>query len=139
MSSAGYFKSHCCKQCGPRSDCSSRSSLIWVHTVCLYAKCKTIQAIQEREQRIPPEWDLNSKPVDHQATPKPTTSPVPLGSVKLKMKMQIIQQKKKKKTQQKHAHVLFPTYPIKKEKSPASTDDMHADVNNYSKVTGQKV
>ena len=36
------------KQCGPRSDCSSRSSLIWVHTVCLYAKiglkvCKNIQ------------------------------------------------------------------------------------------------
>ena len=40
LSSAGYFKSHCCKQCGPRSDCSFRSSLIWVHTVCLYAKCK---------------------------------------------------------------------------------------------------
>ena len=37
---AGYFKSHCCKQCGPRSDCSFRSSLIWIHTVCLYAKCK---------------------------------------------------------------------------------------------------
>ena len=33
-------QSHCCKQCGPRSDCSFRSSLIWVHTVCLYAKCK---------------------------------------------------------------------------------------------------
>ena len=40
LSSVGYFKSHCCKQCGPRSDCSFRSSLIWVHTVCLYAKCK---------------------------------------------------------------------------------------------------
>ena len=40
LSSAGYFKSHCCKQCGPRSDCTFRSSLIWVHTVCLYAKCK---------------------------------------------------------------------------------------------------
>ena len=40
LSSAGYFKSHCCKQCGPRSDCSFRSSLIWVHTVCVYAKCK---------------------------------------------------------------------------------------------------
>ena len=39
LSSAGYFKSHCCKQCGPRSDCSFRSSLIWVHTV-FYAKCK---------------------------------------------------------------------------------------------------
>ena len=38
MSSACDFKSHFCKQCGPRSDCSSRSSLIWVNTVCLYAK-----------------------------------------------------------------------------------------------------
>ena len=25
---------HTDKHCGPRSDCSSRSSLIWVHTVC---------------------------------------------------------------------------------------------------------
>ena len=25
---------HTGKQCGPRSDCSFRSSLIWVHTVC---------------------------------------------------------------------------------------------------------
>ena len=33
-----YIKSHYCKQDGPRSDCSSRSSLIWVHTVCLYAR-----------------------------------------------------------------------------------------------------
>ena len=24
------------KQCGPRSDCSYRSSLIWVHPVCFY-------------------------------------------------------------------------------------------------------
>ena len=24
------------KQCGPRSDCSHRSSLIWVHPVCFY-------------------------------------------------------------------------------------------------------
>ena len=24
------------KQCGPRSDCSYRSSLIWVHAVCFY-------------------------------------------------------------------------------------------------------
>ena len=32
------FKSHFRKQCGPRSDCSFRSSLIWVHTVCRYAK-----------------------------------------------------------------------------------------------------
>ena len=38
LSSACDFRSHFCKQCGPRSDCSSRSSLIWVHTVCLYAK-----------------------------------------------------------------------------------------------------
>ena len=28
------------KQCGPRSDCSCRSSLIWVHNVCLYAFVK---------------------------------------------------------------------------------------------------
>ena len=26
------------KQCGPRSDCSYRSSLIWVHPVCFYTK-----------------------------------------------------------------------------------------------------
>ena len=38
LSSACDFKSHDCKQCGPRSDCSSGSSLIRVHTVCLYAK-----------------------------------------------------------------------------------------------------
>ena len=38
LSSACDFKSYFCKQCGPRSDCSSRSSLIRVHTVCLYAK-----------------------------------------------------------------------------------------------------
>ena len=24
------------KQCGPRSDCSYRSSLFWIHTVCFY-------------------------------------------------------------------------------------------------------
>ena len=36
--SAEYFKSYCCKRCGPRSDCFSRSSLMWVRTVCLYAK-----------------------------------------------------------------------------------------------------
>ena len=36
--SACDFKSHFCKQCGPRSDCSSRSSLICVYIVCLYAK-----------------------------------------------------------------------------------------------------
>ena len=38
LSSACDFKSHFCKQCGPRSDCSFRNSLIWVHTVCRYAK-----------------------------------------------------------------------------------------------------
>ena len=38
LSSACDFKSHFCKQCGPRSDCSFRNSLIWVHTVCWYAK-----------------------------------------------------------------------------------------------------
>ena len=37
LSSAGYFKSHCCKQCGSRSDCSSRN-LIWVHPVCQNTK-----------------------------------------------------------------------------------------------------
>ena len=26
------------KQCGPRSDCSFRSSLFWVHAVCFYTK-----------------------------------------------------------------------------------------------------
>ena len=46
LSSAGYFKSHFCKQCGPRSDCSFRSSLIWVHTVCLYAKIG-LKSLQE--------------------------------------------------------------------------------------------
>ena len=34
LSSACDFKSHFCKLCGPRS----RSTLIRVHTVCLYAK-----------------------------------------------------------------------------------------------------
>ena len=34
LSSACDFKSHICKQCGSKSDCSFRSSLIWVHTVC---------------------------------------------------------------------------------------------------------
>ena len=38
LSSACDFESHFCKQCGPRSDCSFRSSLIWVHTVCRYTK-----------------------------------------------------------------------------------------------------
>ena len=38
LSSTCNFKSHFCKQCGPRSDCSLRSSLIRVHTLCLYAK-----------------------------------------------------------------------------------------------------
>ena len=32
------IKCFCSKQCGPRSDCSTRSSLIWVHMVCLYTK-----------------------------------------------------------------------------------------------------
>ena len=30
------LRSLCGKQCGPRSDCSYRSSLFWVHTVCFY-------------------------------------------------------------------------------------------------------
>ena len=33
QTSQSYFL-HTGKQCGPRSDCSFRSSLIWVHTVC---------------------------------------------------------------------------------------------------------
>ena len=50
--SAGYFKSHCCKQCGPRSDCSfRRSSLIWAHTVCLYAKCKFEKFARRRHKQ----------------------------------------------------------------------------------------
>ena len=51
LSSAGYFKSHFCKQCGPRSDCSFRSSLIWVHTVCLYAKCKFEKFVRRCSRR----------------------------------------------------------------------------------------
>ena len=31
------FRSIYGKQCGPRSDCSYRSSLFWVHAVCFYA------------------------------------------------------------------------------------------------------
>ena len=46
LSSACSFKSHFCKQCGPRSDCSFRSSLIRVHTVCLYAKIG-LKSLQE--------------------------------------------------------------------------------------------
>ena len=46
LSSACDFKSHFCKQCGPRSDCSFRSSLIWVHTFwlkkCLIWNCGDI-------------------------------------------------------------------------------------------------
>ena len=30
------LRSLCGKQCGPRSDCSYRSSLFWVHAVCFY-------------------------------------------------------------------------------------------------------
>ena len=46
LSSTCDFKSHFCKQCGPRSDCSCRSSLIRVHTVCLYAKIG-LKSLQE--------------------------------------------------------------------------------------------
>ena len=46
LSSACDFKSHFCKQCGPRSDCSFRSNLIWVHTVCRYAKIG-LKSLQE--------------------------------------------------------------------------------------------
>ena len=44
LSSACDFKSHFCKQCGPSVD--SRSSLIRVHTVCLYAKIG-LKSLQE--------------------------------------------------------------------------------------------
>ena len=46
LSSACDLKSHFCKQSGPRSDCSFRSSLIRVHTVCLYAKTG-LKSLQE--------------------------------------------------------------------------------------------
>ena len=43
LSSLVHLKHLCSKQCGPRSDCSFRSSLIRVHTVCLYAKISPSQ------------------------------------------------------------------------------------------------
>ena len=43
LSPACDFKSHFCKQCGLRSDCSCR---IRVHTVCLYAKID-LKSLQE--------------------------------------------------------------------------------------------
>ena len=43
---ACHFKSCVCKQCGPTSDCSSRSSLIRAHAVCLYAKIG-LKSLQE--------------------------------------------------------------------------------------------
>ena len=46
LSSTCDFKSHFCKQWGPRSDCSSRSSLIRVYTVCMYAKIG-LKSLQE--------------------------------------------------------------------------------------------
>ena len=46
LSSACDFKCHFCKQCRPRTDCSSRSSLIRVHTVCLYVKIG-LKSLQE--------------------------------------------------------------------------------------------
>ena len=36
FSSAKMLRSLYGKPCGPRSDCSYRSSLFWVHTVCFY-------------------------------------------------------------------------------------------------------
>ena len=42
LSSACDFKSHFCKQCGPRSDCSIRL----LHNVCLYAKLG-LKSLQE--------------------------------------------------------------------------------------------
>ena len=46
LSTACDFKSHFCKVCGPRSDCSSKSSLIRVYTVCQYAKIG-LKSLQE--------------------------------------------------------------------------------------------
>ena len=45
LSSACYFKSHCCKQCGPRSDCSSRSSHLGPHClpICKKVCLKSLQ------------------------------------------------------------------------------------------------
>ena len=53
LSSASDFKSHFCKLCGSRSGCSSRSSLIRVHTVCLYAKIglKSLQDFSRRHKQ----------------------------------------------------------------------------------------
>ena len=45
LSTACDFKSHFCKQFGPRSDCSSRG-LISVHTVCQCAKMG-LKSLQE--------------------------------------------------------------------------------------------
>ena len=62
LSSAGYFKSHCCKQCGPRSDCSF-SSLIWVHIVCLYAKSmfeKFARRCSRRHKQTTQQWSALS-------------------------------------------------------------------------------
>ena len=36
------------KQCGPRSDCSIWSSLIWVHTVCMHVKIKLFESLPAR-------------------------------------------------------------------------------------------
>ena len=46
LSTACDFKSHFCKVCGPRSDCSCKSSLIRVYTVCQYAKIG-LKSLQE--------------------------------------------------------------------------------------------
>ena len=48
LASAGYFKSHCCKQCGPRSDCSSRSTLLWSgSTLFAYMQKVCLKSLQE--------------------------------------------------------------------------------------------
>ena len=36
FSSAEMFKKLLWQKCGPRSDCSYRSSLFWIHAVCFY-------------------------------------------------------------------------------------------------------
>ena len=44
LSSAGYFKSHCCKQCGPRSGCSQQSDQ---GPHCLPVCIKCLKSLQE--------------------------------------------------------------------------------------------
>ena len=55
LSSLFHLKRLCSKQCGFRSDCSSRSSLIWIRIVCLYAEispwCKHLHTADDFRRR----------------------------------------------------------------------------------------